>query len=87
MMDAKVFYSVQAAIVFLVVSSPMLYKLVQAVFGRLFTVASKDGCPTVAGLLLHTVVFGLVMYGLMVLQKPKEAPVVVTVVAEEKKTM
>lgn len=83
-MDPAVFYSVQAALVFLVVSSPVVYNLVQSIFGRLFTVA-VNGCPTVAGLLLHTVVFGLVVYLLMRLQKPvEEAPVVVETPAEEK---
>lgn len=83
-MDPSVFYSVQAALVFLVVSSPVVYNLVQSIFGGLFTVAVK-GCPTVAGLFLHTVVFGLVVYLLMRLQKPAaEAAPEVPVVAEEK---
>jgi len=81
-MDPAVFYSIQAALIFLVVSSPVLYKLVQTIFGRLFTVA-VNGCPTVAGLILHSIVFGLVVYLIMRLQKPADE--VVVVVEEETK--
>ena len=70
-MDPRLFYSLQAALLFLIVSSPVMYSLVQMVFGRLFTVAVK-GCPTVAGLLLHTVVFALLTYLLMVYQAKAE---------------
>jgi hypothetical protein len=57
-------FSVYSAILFFVISSPFLYQLVQSIFGGLFTVAVK-GCPTFAGLLLHTIVFILASYGLM----------------------
>ena len=70
-MDPRLFYSLQAALLFLIVSSPVMYNLVQMVFGRLFTVAVK-GCPTVAGLLLHTIVFALLTYLLMVYQAKTE---------------
>ena len=70
-MDPRLFYSVQAALLFLIVSSPVMYNLVQMIFGRLFTVAVK-GCPTVSGLLLHTVVFALLTYLLMVYQSKTE---------------
>lgn len=70
-MDPRLFYSLQAALLFLIVSSPVMYSLVQTIFGGLFTVAVK-GCPTVAGLLLHTVVFALLTYLLMVYQSKAE---------------
>jgi len=66
-MDPRILYSVQAAVLFLVIASPFMYKLVQFIFGRLFTV-SVNGCPTIAGLLLHTLVFGLLVYILMIVQ-------------------
>ena len=77
-MDPRFFYSVQAALLFLIISSPILYTFVQRVVGRFFTVAIK-GCPTVAGLVLHSVVFALVTYLFMVLQEPKPAAPVVVV--------
>ena len=70
-MDPRLYYSLQAALLFLIVSSPVMYSLVQTIFGGLFTVAVK-GCPTVAGLLLHTVVFALLTYLLMVYQAKAE---------------
>lgn len=70
-MDPRVLYSLQAALLFLIVSSPVMYSLVQTIFGGLFTVAVK-GCPTVAGLLLHTVVYALLVYLLMVYQAKSE---------------
>lgn len=66
-MDPRILYSIQAAVLFLVIASPFMYNVVQAIFGRLFTVA-VNGCPTIAGLLLHTLVFGLIVYVLMIVQ-------------------
>jgi hypothetical protein len=57
-------FSIYSAILFLVISSPLVYELVQSIFGGLFTVAVK-GCPTFPGLILHTFVFTLASYGLM----------------------
>lgn len=54
-------HTLTTAFLFLVVSHPLTYKLVQKLFGRFFTVASSTGCPTMAGLLLHTLVFTLVL--------------------------
>lgn len=71
MMNPKLLYSLQAALVFLVISSPFMYKTTQMIFGKLFAVA-VNGCPTISGLLLHTVVYGLIVYILMVLQKSEE---------------
>lgn len=65
-MNAKVMYSLQAALLFFVISSPFMYNIVEKVFGKLFTV-SINGCPTTHGLLLHTLVYGLVVYLLMML--------------------
>jgi hypothetical protein len=81
-MDPKFIYSLQAALVFLVISSPLMYKTVQMVFGKLFTVA-VNGCPTIAGLLLHTLVFGLVVYILMVVQKSDDEYIIIEDDGEE----
>ncbi len=51
-------YTLITTVIFLVVVHPMTYKLVNRLVGKLlFKVASKTGCPTMAGLLLHAVVF------------------------------
>jgi len=82
MFDVRLFYSFQAALVFLIVSSPILYTFVQSIFGKLFTVAVK-GCPTIAGLILHSVVFALVVYVIMLVQEPKAAAAAKPAVAQE----
>ena len=61
--------SLQAAILFAIVASPATYSLTQGLLGGLFKVTS-NGVPTVAGLLLHAVVFGLLAYLIMCIAKP-----------------
>ena len=64
MLKAK--YSFISALLFFIVANPELYKMTQFVFGPLFTVTeSAKGCPTIYGLLLHTVVFFGGMFALM----------------------
>lgn len=75
-MDPKVLYSVQAAVLFLVIASPFMYNFVNMILGAIVPVA-VNGCPTLAGLVLHTVVFGLLVYVLMMLQTPAAEPVMV----------
>lgn len=50
------------AVLFLIVSHPLTYKLIHRVFKPFFAVADKAGCATMQGLLLHTVVFGVVVF-------------------------
>lgn len=64
-----------AGVLFFVVSSPMLYKLVdQLVGGVVGSVApglvqmlrvAEGGCPTTYGLVLHSAVYALAVYYLM----------------------
>lgn len=65
----KAMASVHAAILFAIVASPATYGLTQSLFGGLFKVAS-GGAPTIAGLLLHAVVYGLLAYAIMWLHRP-----------------
>jgi hypothetical protein len=60
----KAKYSFYSALVFFLVANPETYKVTQMVFGSLFTV-SNGGCPTPIGLMLHTVVFFIILLGLM----------------------
>ena len=50
------------AVLFLIVSHPLTYKFVHRLFKPLFSVADKAGCATMHGLLLHTLVFGVVVF-------------------------
>ena len=60
----KAKYSFYSALVFFLVANPETYKLTQMLFGAFVTVAD-GGCPTPAGLFVHSVVFFFVLLGLM----------------------
>ena len=47
-------------ITFFVIANPETFKLVRSIAGN--WVASADGCPTTAGLLLHALVFVIVCH-------------------------
>lgn len=52
--------------IFLLVSAPVTYKLTNSIFGGTAVMCSNGGsCPTGFGLVLHTLVFGLITYALM----------------------
>ncbi len=75
MFSRKFQASVISALLFFVVSSPFTYKIVDSLIGGivhsiapsmtyLFKIA-ESGCPTNYGLIVHSVVYGLVTYYLM----------------------
>lgn len=61
--------SIMAGALFAVVGSPQLYGLMQSLLGGLFRVADAGGAPTLAGLLLHAVVYGLLVYAIMLFKR------------------
>ena len=48
-------------ILFLVVSMPVTYKFTNALLKGVCVLASKNGCPTMCGILVHAVVFLLLL--------------------------
>ena len=58
-------YTLMTTVLFLVIVHPMTYRLTHSIFKGLFRVASKAGCPTTAGYLLHAVVFTLLLRWMM----------------------
>lgn len=60
--STKASISVLSAVIFCVVASPFMYMLTSSVFGSSIAI---NGCPTLIGLVLHTVVFGLITFGTM----------------------
>lgn len=50
-----------SAVIFLLVVNPYTYNLTQSLFGRFIGTVSSGGCPTMIGLLLHTVVYILLV--------------------------
>lgn len=63
--NIKVRASLISAVLFAIVASPQLFALMQGLLGGLVRVTSASGVPTLAGLVLHSVVFGLIVYAFM----------------------
>ncbi len=61
-MNRKVSATIQAVLVFYIISHPIVYRMTNSVVGGL---ANASGCPTAMGLIVHSLVFGAVVYGLM----------------------
>lgn len=60
-----------SAILFVVISSPFMYRLTGSLTNAMGFVTSNDGCPTIEGLILHTVVFALLVRLLMLIRLKK----------------
>jgi len=54
-------YTLWSTAVFVAVSHPETYKLMN----KFFKVASDAGCPTIQGMLIHALVFTLIVRGIM----------------------
>ena len=50
-----------SAVIFLLVVNPYTYNLTQSIFSKILGPISSNGCPTMVGLLLHTVVYILLV--------------------------
>jgi hypothetical protein len=63
-MTDKVVYTFYTMFLFFALANPRTFELVQKLLGRFITI-SNNGCPTCAGLIVHSIVFGLLTFGLM----------------------
>jgi hypothetical protein len=61
----KAKYAFYSTLVFFLIANPETYKLTQRVLGGLFSISSDSGCATPSGFFLHTGLFFLVLWGLM----------------------
>ena len=61
--EEKLITSIISGLTFFVVANPETFRLMRSVFGA--RIATPTGCPSTMGLLLHTVVFILVVWGMM----------------------
>jgi hypothetical protein len=50
-----------SAFIFFLVVNPYTYKITNMIFSKLLGPIAIDGCPTMVGLLLHTVVYILLV--------------------------
>ncbi len=66
--EIKIISTIQSIIAFLIVSLPFTYKLTNGLLGGIVgKLADQSGCPTTLGLVIHSIVFGLIIYGLMLI--------------------
>lgn len=62
----KLSATIQSIIVFILVSLPFTYKITNGLLGGIVgRLADSSGCPTMLGLFVHAIVFGLIIYALM----------------------
>ena len=61
-------YSFYSALLFFIISSPQIYKITHSILGKYVKIAN-GGCPTAVGLVLHSVVYMVALFGLMKLPK------------------
>ena len=60
----KAKYAFYSTLIFFLIANPETYKLTEQIFGRFLTIAI-NGCPSVSGFFLHTILFFFVLWGLM----------------------
>jgi|TARA_B110000503_G_C7045949_1_gene370230 hypothetical protein len=58
-------YTLITTVLFLIIVNPVTYKLVNSLLKRFVKISSVDGCPTMAGILVHAFVFTIVLRMLM----------------------
>jgi len=63
--------SLMSALLFFAIANPETFKIIKKVFGS--WVSSPTGCPTMSGLVLHSVVFLLITWALMNINKIERA--------------
>ena len=69
--EQKFLISIMSALVFFVVANPETFRVMRKVFGS--WVSSPTGCPSSGGLALHTIVFMLVIWGMMNIKREEYA--------------
>ena len=63
----KFMISVLSAVIFYIVAHPKTFKIMRGFLGD--WVSSAGGCPSLIGLLLHSIVFLFIVWGLMNIKK------------------
>ena len=61
----KAKYAAYTTLVFFLIANPETYKMMQKFLGSLVTIASEGGCPTPAGFFIHSALFFVVLWSIM----------------------
>lgn len=64
-MSRQVTGSITAALLFFIISSPFTYQLTNNMLSTVIGRTTDGGSPTHVGLILHSAVYGLIVYHLM----------------------
>ena len=70
--SSKMTRSAMLAILFFILASPEAFALVQALLGDVVRIANGNGVPTLAGLLVHALVFGALVLAMMKMKYRKK---------------
>jgi hypothetical protein len=70
--EQKFTISLLSALLFFIVANPDTFRLMRSILGS--WVSGPNGCPTTAGLILHTIVFMLITWGMMNIKRESYAP-------------
>ena len=63
----KLIISIISGLTFFIVANPETFRIVRAILGS--WISTPTGCPSTLGLLVHTLVFILVVWGMMNIKK------------------
>jgi hypothetical protein len=63
----KAKYAFISSLLFYLVANPETYRFTESIFGSLFEILSPSGAVTPTGLLVHTALFFLTMWALMMI--------------------
>jgi len=61
----KAKYAFYSTLIFFLIANPETFKMTQKVFGWLLHLSDAGGCPTATGFFVHTALFFLVLWGVM----------------------
>ena len=61
----KAKYAAYTTLVFFLIANPETYKIMQKFLGGFVTIASEGGCPTPSGFFLHSALFFIVLWSIM----------------------
>ena len=68
--EKKFLIALMSALLFFVIANPTTFRLVRQIFGN--WVSTPTGCPSTYGLLLHSLVYLLISWGMMNLKKEEK---------------
>ena len=68
--EKKFLIALMSALLFFVIANPATFRIVRKIFGN--WVSTPTGCPSTYGLLLHSLVYLLISWGMMNLKKEEK---------------